>query len=127
MPANYGQNNTLHYLTAKLEEEGLEYGYATFWRSQAITLLSDSKVKTRMVLADSERGVWTDFYQNCYSWYEDQEGVDRYFVLLTTAERNNALRCDEWKKFVIAQDPETIQLEGYVIYIFNRNIEIEIP
>jgi hypothetical protein len=53
--------------------------------------------------------------------------VDRYFVLLTTAERNNALRCDEWKEFVIAQDPETIQLEGYVIYIFNRNIEIEIP
>ena len=127
MPVNYGQNNALHYLTAKLEEEGLEYGYATFWRSQAITLLSDSKVKTRMILADSDKGVWTDFYQNCYSWYKDQEGVDRYFVLLTMAERNNALRCDEWKEFVISQDPEIIQLEGYVIYIFDRNINIEIP
>ena len=85
MPINYGQNNTLHYLTAKLEQEGLEYGYATFWRSQAITLLSDSKVKTRMIRADSNNGVWTDFYQNCYSWYEDQDGVDRYFVLLSDA------------------------------------------
>lgn len=127
MPSNYGQNNTLHYLTAKLEQEGLEYGYATFWRSQAITLLSDSKVKTRMILADSNNGVWTDFYQNCYSWYEDQDGVDRYFVLLSDAERNNALHFDEWLEFVIAEDPEIIDLEGYVIYIFNRNIEIDIP
>ena len=127
MPINYGQNNTLHYLTAKLEQEGLEYGYATFWRSQAITLLSDSKVKTRMIRADSNNGVWTDFYQNCYSWYEDQDGVDRYFVLLSDAERNNALHFDEWLEFVIAEDPEIIDLEGYVIYIFNRNIEIDIP
>lgn len=125
MPTNYGDSNTLHYLTSKLEEEGLEYGYATFWRSQAITLLSDSEIKVRMVLADSSRGVWTDYYQNCYSWYEDQEGVDRYFVLLSRAERNSALQCKEWKDFIIEQDPETIELEGYVLYIFEENLNFD--
>lgn len=127
MPADYGRDNILHKLTAKLEEEGLEYGYATFWRSQAITLLSDSEVKTRMVLADSNRGVWSDFYQNCYSWYKDQEGVDRYFVLLSDYESRNAMKNDEWENFVLSEEPENIHFEGYVIYIFDKNINIELP
>ncbi len=124
MPKDYGRDNILHELTDVLEENDLEYGYATFWRSQAITLLSDSRVKTRMILADSSKGVWTDYYQNCYSWYEDVEGVDRYFVLLSDSEDYSTSLNDLWEEFKRENDHEVIELEGYVIYIFNRNIEV---
>ena len=66
LPADYGRNNVLHRLTDKLEEEGLTRGYATFWRSQAITLLSDSRIQTMMIRTDEGKGVWTDYYQNYY-------------------------------------------------------------
>jgi len=124
MPKDYGRDNILHELTDVLEENDLEYGYATFWRSQAITLLSDSRVKTRMILADSADGIWTDYYQNCYSWYEDVEGVDRYFVLLSDSEDYSASLNDVWEEFKQNNDHEVIELESYVIYIFDRNIEI---
>lgn len=124
MPQDYGRDNILHRLTNVLEENGLEYGYATFWRSQAITLLSDSRVKTRMILANSSNGVWTDYYQNCYSWYEDVEGVDRYFVLLSDSEDRNASQNEKWAQFKRENNHELIDFESYVIYIFDRNIEI---
>lgn len=125
MPKDHGRDNILHELTEVLEENGLEYGYATFWRSQAITLLSDSRVKTRMILADSTDGIWTDYYQNCYSWYEDVDGVDRYFVLLSDSEDYSASLNDVWEEFKQNNDHEVIELGSYVIYIFNRNIEID--
>ena len=124
MPKDYGRDNTLHRLTATLEENDLQYGYATFWRSQAITLLSDSKVKTRMILADAKKGVWTDYYQNSYSWYEDVEGVDRYFVLLSNTEDQNASQNTAWQSFKDENDHEVIKVDAYVIYVFGRNIPI---
>ena len=127
MPMDYGRDNILHQLTEVLEENDLEYGYATFWRSQAITLLSDSRVKTRMILVGDFKGVYTDFYQSCYSWYEDVPGVDRYFVLLTEAEDDAAYVNIEWYEFKKENKHEIIQYKDYVIYIFDRNINIEIP
>ena len=124
MPRDYGRDNALHKLTEVLEENGLEYGYATFWRSQAITLLSDSRVKTRMILADGVDGIYTDYYQNCYSWYDGVEGVDRYFVLLSAGEDFEVSLNDEWEKFKSENSHEVIELDGYVIYVFDRNIEI---
>ena len=124
MPYNYGHNNDLHKLTQKLEEMGLERGYATFWRSQAITLLSDSKVKTMMVLADEDLGVVTDYYQNSKKWYEDDEGTDRYFVLLSLSENATVEKCDEWLDFTNEHTVEKIYLfNSYVLYVLDTNID----
>ena len=45
MDKNGIENNEKYQLAKVLEENGLEYGFATFWNSQAITVLSDSKVR----------------------------------------------------------------------------------
>ena len=124
MPYDYGQNNELHKLACTLEEMGLERGYATFWRSQAITLLSDSKVKTMMVLADEDLGVTTDYYQNNFEWYEDVEGVDKYFVLLSLSENATVEKCDEWLDFADEHTVEKIYLfNSYVLYVLDTNID----
>ena len=128
MDYDYGQDNIYHKLASELETRDLEYGYATFWYSQHLTLITDSRVKTRMVIADDEYGVTTDYYQNRFSWYEDVEGVDRYFVLLTEGENKTAEKSKEWRDFVKEAKPQQERICGsYVLYIFDRNLDFPDP
>ena len=122
MPADYGKENTLHLLTAALEERGLEYGYATFWYSQAITLLSDSQVKVRETLVKNT-GVITDYYQSSRLWYEDQEGVDEYFILLTQKEYATVINSAYWKEITRDHLTEQFQpLNNFYVFVFDSNV-----
>ena len=125
MPADYGRDNLDHRLAEKLQDEGLEYGYATFWRSQSITLISDSKVRVREILADEFDGVYTDYYQSSRAWYEDQEGIDRYFVLLSNYEAGDAWRNPAWSAYMDENCIKIIKLDDYVIYVFDENIDFK--
>lgn len=128
MEYNFERDDVNHKLTAALEERGLEYGYATFWYSQAITLLSDSKVKTRMILASEIDGVTTDYYQNNFNWYNDIEGVDKYFVLLSSTENRAVEKSQKWKEFVhYTKHEKEILLDSFVLYIFEKNLDFPDP
>ncbi len=123
MPADYGRDNTVHKLTEALVENELEYGYATFWRSNAITLLSDSKVKCREILAN-ENGAKTDYYQSAYDWYEPQEGVEKYFVLLSDSEYSTVMHSSTWKRWESEQLLYTISpVKGYKIFVFDGYLD----
>lgn len=122
MPKDYGQDNHLHVLAQELEDRGLTYGYATFWNSQAITLLSDNQVKCRETLV-TDQGIVTDYYQSSRKWYEDQPGVERYFVLLSSQELFTAQTSDHWHQ--ITNDGsliESFSVAGFEIFVFNRNV-----
>ena len=125
MPADYGRDNLHHRLADKLEQEGLGYGYATFWYSQVITLVSDSRVCAREILADEFDGVYTDYYQSNRRWYEDQEGVDKYFVLLEEYEAGDALRNEVWEEYVETNASEIIEFENFFIYVFEENVDFD--
>jgi len=133
MPADYGRDNYNHELAAFLEEKGLEYGYASFWYCQTITILSDSKVKCREILADKSRGVYTDYYQSSKLWYTNQN-YNEYFVVLTINEYYNVLSTSSWAdmcKYKTAQYPalneygeedESSGVDGFVITVFSVNV-----
>ena len=105
--------------------EGLEYGYATFWYSQAVTVLSDSQVRVRNITAD-KNGVRGRHYQSSLNWYNDQEGVDEYFVILSAKEYADVSSHRSWMEWMDScylrhyEDPN--DLAGYVIYVFSENI-----
>ena len=122
MPADYGQSNTLHLLADVLEERGLEYGYATFWYSQAITLISDSRVKVRETLVNNS-AVITDYYQSSRLWYEDQEGVDEYFILLTAGEYEKVRYSAYWMGATREHLVDSFEpLDGFHVFVFNKNV-----
>ena len=121
MPKDYGRDNDLHLLSAKLEEEGLTYGYATFWRSQAITVLSDSRVKVREILVNKDE-IETDYYQSQGAWYEDQEGGSEYFILLSHSELTTIQRSTYWRQLLAHCLVRDFQYEGYFVYVFAENI-----
>lgn len=129
-PADYGQDNDLHMLAQTLEDEGLTYGYATFWYSQAITVISDNEVKTRSVTV-AEDSITKYTYQSEYSWFEDQPEQDKYFLLLTDEEyslvekslelrayKTNTSHLAQLSKHIIRK----IDLENYMIVVFDCNI-----
>ncbi|MBO4410908.1 MAG: hypothetical protein J5794_01800 [Lachnospiraceae bacterium] len=126
MPASYGRDNTLHLLTAFLEKNDLEYGYATFWQSQSITLLSDSKVLCRMVNCSETEGVYSDYYQSSRRWYRD-DSHETYFVLLSEAEYSMVSQTRSWKAWINDCLVKTYTRSdgltaGFRLFVFSKNV-----
>lgn len=122
----YGRDNTNHRLAEFLVEEGLQYGYATFWYSQAITLLSDSEVRVRNMDVDDRKGVIGRHYQSSLNWYNDQEGVDEYFVILSATEYRSVFTTKSWQQWMdecyLRHYESPNDAEGFQIYVFSENI-----
>ena len=122
----YGRDNTNHRLAEFLVEEGLEYGYATFWYSQAITLLSNSEVRVRNMDIDDRKGVIGRHYQSSLNWYNDQPGVDEYFVILSATEYRSVFTTKSWQQWMdecyLRHYESPNDAEGFQIYVFSENI-----
>lgn len=117
--SNHPADHPLYRITETLREKGLTYGYATFWNANAITLLSDDTVRVRMVLANKEQGLTTDYYQSAHRWYEDQPGVTQYFLLLTEAEYQS-FKWSNWYEAHPAKTKEPIG-DGYILLLYETN------
>ncbi len=117
MDKNGIENNEKYQLAKVLEENGLEYGFATFWNSQAITVLSDSRV--RVANTDiNENGITPCAYQTNTNWFAMQEGIDKYFVLASDYELSILEQTEDWEMFSLLVK-DAIRLEGYTIFIFD--------
>ncbi|MGN1095606.1 MAG: hypothetical protein ACI4QR_04390, partial [Eubacteriales bacterium] len=122
MPADYGRDNALHTLSDFLIENGLEYGYATFWNAQATTVISDSAVKVRTVNADTKNGVYKNLYQTNGKWYEDQEGISEYFVALSNYEAYIVSYNSTWVSLKENHLVKTLECGDFQIFVFDCNI-----
>lgn len=111
-------NERLNELAGYLEENDLEYGYATFWYANIITMLSDSKVKVRCISLE-EDGYRKRLYQTNINWYEDTGGYDRYFVILTNQEMEEFY---EQPRYDFEEAEEIMKCGTYNILIYERNI-----
>lgn len=118
MPADSYLDNTNYKLAQFLVENDLEYGYATFWNCQAITVQSDSETKVRNVDIDSS-GVRMNDYQSNRTWYEDQEGQDDYFLLMTQGERDLLVSSGHE---ILARPRHELECQGYIIWIYEENV-----
>lgn len=118
-PVDYGQDGKYYVLARRLEDEGLEYGYATFWNAQVVTLLSDSKVKTRSVAVTDT--ITPDYYQSQYSWYLDQEGIDEYFIAFETAQYFSIKQTAYWNK-MSPHVTRRFAVAGYFVVVLDQNI-----
>jgi hypothetical protein len=126
IPADYGRDNNNHRLAEFLVSEGLEYGYATFWYSQAITVLTNSEVRVRNIDVKDREGVVGRHYQSSLDWYNDQEGVEEYFIILSTSEYRAAagsIRWEEWmEKYYLRHYDDPNDAKGFKIYVFSENV-----
>ncbi|MBQ2841707.1 MAG: hypothetical protein IJE72_01570 [Clostridia bacterium] len=117
MEKNGIEHNEKYPLVQVLEEHGFTHGYATFWNSQVITLLSDNEVSTANVDIN-ENGIAPCPYQTNMNQFLPQAGVEEYFVLMSDYEMSILQQTDDWVYFeVLAKD--IISIDGYKIFVFN--------
>ncbi len=137
MPADYKQDEGIYKIVNDLEgiEQTLgvklDYGYATFWHANVITLITDEEIPVRSINV-TDIGYHINTYQTQMDWYEDQDGVENYFVLLSPAEFNtvfpNAANGDISSNHALA-NPELglsqtyYQIsEGFYVLVYSNNI-----
>lgn len=111
------ENEELTNLAEYLEENNLEYGYATFWQANIITLISDSDVKVRGIKFE-EDGYMKRLYQTNRNWYGKAEGYDRYFVIFTEKEyMDYYLGNDNYE-----EPEEMLEFGDYRIMVYGHNL-----
>lgn len=108
-------NKRLELVSEYLEEKNLEYGYATFWNANSITLMTDSDVKVRCIREDD--GVLRPrMYQTNINWYKDNS-YDNYFLLLTVGEYNAYSLSDTY-----VEPKQLYTCENFYIMVYDYNI-----
>jgi hypothetical protein len=121
MPKDYGKDNAHHKLVEALEAEGLTYGYAEFWTAQASTVISDSKVKVRPVTFSYKDGIDAYRYQANAKWFEDQQGVEEYFIVFGQGEYTSISQTEEWNFLMSECFVKRFEAEGYKVFVFSAN------
>ncbi len=117
LPADSYLENTNYKLAQYLKEQNLNYGYASFWYSQAITVQADSEVKVRNV--KFKDGVIPEYYQGNKNWYIDQEGQEEYFLLMNQGEYSDFINSGS---NILEKDYRELEYDGFHILVFNENI-----
>jgi hypothetical protein len=107
------------FLTEYLNNEGLVYGYATFWNSNVISVLSGGAVKVRAIRLDS--GLPQPYlHLSSLAWYRPEAHAGESFLLLTDAELKelnmNALYAQT------GTPVKVLKFEGHNILVFDSNI-----
>lgn len=118
MPWDYGMDNDHHKAIEMLERHNLDYGYATYWNANILTLLSDGKVKVRDINMDEEK-IRPGWLNNDNLWYNAKVGQENYFILLSNDEYNKLVEQNNEQ----LQDTSYIFREGnWVVLVKDHNI-----
>ncbi|MBQ2848359.1 MAG: hypothetical protein IJE74_08915 [Clostridia bacterium] len=118
MEKNGIEMNDKYRLVEVLEENGFTHGYATFWNSQTITLLSDSRVSVANVDMN-ENGISPCYYQTDKKQFLPQDNAEKYFVLASDYEISVLQQTDDWV-FFEQMSEDIISLDGYKIFVFSN-------
>lgn len=120
-PNDLGVNQKYLDITAAMAEKGYTKGYATFWNAANATLFSEGTVEVVSVDADAN-GVRKVLYQTGKDWYDDEEGCEGYFLMLTDYEYQQVITGPYWQQLYARYAVlDHIQYEGFHIVVFNGN------
>ncbi len=121
MPITAGDNQAKINVAKTLQASDCEYGYATFWNAQSLTLLSDSKVKAVPIEVDANG--WSIYhYQIRDAWLEPYATADRVFAVLTPSEYIALQNTADYQRLVVeGAVAEDYPQDGFRVIIFNRD------
>ena len=113
-----------HQFAAFLDQQGLRYGYATFWHAGRLTLLSDGKVKVRQIGLDNGLPVPVR-HLSSDRWYDAATWTGPTFLMLTEAEA----AATDWARVdrLAGKPSRVIAHRGWKIYCYPDNIAAHLP
>jgi hypothetical protein len=112
-----------------LAERGLNYGYGTYWSSHAnaVTALSDSRIRIRPVMFAPNGHMYFGRPQSSSLWSHDDDfptGQSRFFVVLSEAMEKDQCReihlCIEGLTGQFGSYHEVLHFDRYTILVWQR-------
>ena len=116
------QKNPHWNVTQVLQEKGYDYGYATFWNSHPIALLSDNKIQITSV---EQEGTELNplYYQNYDQDFVPREDRDTCFLLLEQAELENLQKGEYWQRLKSCRQlVDSFECGRFIVLVFDGNI-----
>lgn len=84
-------------VTQILKEKGYDYGYATFWNSHPVVMLSDDEIQVTTVKQEGTE-LEARSYQNFKQEFQPREDKDTCFLMLEKYEFENVQKGEYWKR-----------------------------
>ncbi len=118
--SNDVKDNPHYGISDYLQEQGLTYGFATFWNANNLTLISDGAVRVNAIRDDwnSSELIFAYHYQSAVRHYLEEH--DRYFILLTSYEYDRFYR-----RYPVSSEPlvytDPVTEQKYYILIYTEN------
>jgi hypothetical protein len=112
-------NSVRFELIEILRTEGLSYGYATYWNSAVLSVLSNEKVLVRQIVI--QNGIPAPFrHLNSNRWYSCTGWSGKTFLLL----ENNEINKIDWDLLekIGCRPIKKIEWRNYNILVFDNNI-----
>ena len=110
-------------LTEFLEENGLEYGYATFWNASNNTVLSNGRVKLSQVYLSGAGEVTPMLWLCSEDWYKAENYSGKTFLLVTPDE-SNFYAPNGYEATVLGSPDQILTYNEFSILIYDYNISI---
>lgn len=120
-----GWNNTQREaLVAELKAMGLQYGYATYWNSGSLTVLSGSQVKIRQIMIPNGLPLPMR-HLSADRWYEPDAWKGETFLLLDDKE----VAAIDWGALTryVGQPVREARIGAMRVFVFKENISLEVP
>ncbi|MCU6496661.1 hypothetical protein LPN04_02505 [Rugamonas sp. A1-17] len=106
-----------------LRDQGLKYGYATFWNAGKITVLSDSAVKVRQVAL--ERGLPQPSRRlSSNRWYTPEAWQGETFLMLREEELPFL---DQPALARVAGQPRVLRVQNLTVLVYPGNLAASLP
>ncbi len=116
------QQNKYWNVTQALQEKGYDYGYATFWNSHPIALLSDNKIQITSVEQEGTE-LAPLYYQNYDREFIPQEDRDTCFLLLEQAELENLQKGQYWQRLKSCRQlVDSFECGEFIVLVFDGNV-----
>lgn len=107
-----------------LRSKGLEYGYATYWNSGVITVLSGEDVRVRQIEFSHGMPV-PRLHLASRNWFRSEAWAGKSFLLLT---RDEAAQMDRSEIFSFTGQPlEEFTVGDFIVLVFKENLASTLP
>ncbi|HEU4845821.1 MAG TPA: hypothetical protein VFT05_16255 [Burkholderiaceae bacterium] len=117
-------SNPYARFAARLEQEGLQYGYASFWNAGRISLLSGQRVRVRQVTL--EAGLPMPLrHLSSDRWYQGAAWQGPSFLMQTREEA----QATDWAQMAryAGQPSRTLDFQGWHVTVYPHNLAAVLP
>ena len=117
------ENNVRWALTQELKERGYTHGYATFWNSLPVNILSDDEIHVGTVEQTAEGDLIPRNYQNYKNEFDACPEGTACFLVLDSYELSEVQKSEYWARLKEQRNlVDSFQCGSFIVLVFDGHV-----